>query len=134
MNKTSLERQLRQDAHAVEAECPDAPRRRALWRIESAEVAPSGVRPPRWPWLAAATAALLVVALVWTEWPEPGGEARQPEVVNVADLHLSPLMTDPDRLFARREAALERERQLLTRDLQTLRDHVTATFESNAKG
>jgi hypothetical protein len=133
MNNASLERRLRQDAAAIEADCPDSARRRALWRIEQASPSAERVQ-PRWPWLASACALIVAVAATWMLLPESGREVSEPEVAAIPDLHLSPLMTDPDRLLARREAALEQEQQSLARDLQALRDHVTASFESKSNG
>lgn len=133
MKDASKEERLRQDARVIEARCPDSVRRRALWRIE-AEGPQAAATSPRWPWLASAFALLLVVAVTWLWLPEPGQEASSPAVVLGPDLHRSPWMTDPDRLIARREAALEDERQSLARDLRALRDHVTASFESNSNG
>lgn len=133
MNHEFLERRLRQDAGALEAECPDSVRRRALWRIEQERPARESV-PARWLWLAPACALLVAVAVTWMLLPEAGRQSPEPAVAALPDLHLSPLMTDPDRLLARREAALEQEQQSLARDLRALRDHVTASFESKSNG
>lgn len=131
MNHSELEQRLKDDAGALSARCPDDVRHRVRSDIARQQAGPARRRiPGGWPSLAAACALTLAVAITWMlvpSAPEPGGNAG-------VDLQADPVMTDPDRLLAAREAILENEWQSLERDLRALRQQVTLNFQRTSNG
>ena len=128
MNSKHLEHRLRGDAERLQASCPPHVEHRVVARIRAGE----GHHPQPsygFPALVGAIAALTVFVSVWVLWQPPAAEG--PAAVT-ADLNAVPVVAKSDRVLASREAALESEWQRLERDLRTLRDHVTATFDKNS--
>lgn len=130
MNRQDLDHRLRDDAARLRASCPPHVRHRVAARLGQRDRRPLR-RTVGFPALAGAAAALAVFVSVWMLWQPAGVEKPAP---SVAGLNAAPVVASSDRLMASREAALENEWRLLERDLRNLRDHVTATFDTNPNG
>jgi hypothetical protein len=130
MNRRNLEQRLRDDAGKLQAACPPHARQRVAAHIRADERTAASRR-VAFPALAGACAALAVFVSVWMVRDDIGVDRAGP---TKAGLNAAPVVASSDRLLASREAALEDEWRLIERDLRSLRDHVTKTFDRNPNG
>lgn len=122
MNREDVERRLYDEAGRIRFECPERVNGAVVRRIEGEQPRRRTVR-PAWSALAAACSAAVVIAVAVVLMPQPGPEG--PATGTGRDVPA------PDALLAAREAELEREWQLLAQDLESLRERVSATLETD---
>jgi hypothetical protein len=122
MNREDVEQRLYDEAGRIRVECPERVNSAVRRRIDGEQQRRRRFR-PAWPALAAACSAAVVIAFAVVLMPQPGPEA--PATGTGRDVPA------PDALLAAREAELEREWQLLARDLESLRERVSATLETD---